>query len=246
MANAQLRAMMDALGDHIGDWQGVPVPLPDLRMRLYAGHPMAAKMRQAEGIIADPAPAGFVCAADDMDDVLINQWFSYSKHATVYLLRNTATGRYRAVLEPVSVDHGMRRLTYWLTTIGASDAWRVEAEAKAMEKLTGLLSERQVRHYFLTGSFLETSPRSQVTYMFRRLRPTVALTPRQPERVTSDAVRCLAVLCLHPVGYYAGTWGGCMVPTDDVIAHLMLMRGDEKGFWRQANQHPAWHPEAGL
>jgi hypothetical protein len=37
-----------------------------------------------------------------------------------------------------------------------------------------------------------------------------------------------------------------MVPTDDVIAHLLFMRGDEAGYWGQANHHSASAPEAGL
>lgn len=37
-----------------------------------------------------------------------------------------------------------------------------------------------------------------------------------------------------------------MVPTDDVIAHLLLMRGDERLFWRRANQHHPLDPESGL
>ena len=43
-----------------------------------------------------------------------------------------------------------------------------------------------------------------------------------------------------------GSWAGAMVPTDDVIAHLSLMRGDEHMFWKRCNQHPSWRPEAGL
>lgn len=39
---------------------------------------------------------------------------------------------------------------------------------------------------------------------------------------------------------------GAMCPTDDVIAHLMLMRGDEVDFWHRSNQHPAHRHEAGL
>lgn len=34
-----------------------------------------------------------------------------------------------------------------------------------------------------------------------------------------------------------------MVPTDDIIAHLIMMRGDERSYWSKANQHA---PEAGL
>ena len=42
------------------------------------------------------------------------------------------------------------------------------------------------------------------------------------------------------------SWAGAMCPTDDVLAHLMLMRGDEAMFWRRANQHAAIDPLAGL
>jgi hypothetical protein len=31
-----------------------------------------------------------------------------------------------------------------------------------------------------------------------------------------------------------------------VIAHLLLMRADEKMLWRRANQHPIDRPECGL
>ena len=61
-----------------------------------------------------------------------------------------------------------------------------------------------------------------------------------------DDTNILCAMCLHPIGYYAGSWAGAMCPTDDVLAHLMLMRGDEKMFWRRANQHAAYLPEAGL
>lgn len=245
MGNDQVRAIMDAYGDRIGEWQGVPVPVPDLRIQLCKGHPLAAKVAEAERILDPPQPAARSCADDEGRVVLVNRWFSYSRHATVFLLRDLATGKTSVVTEPVSVDRSMTKLTFALRTIGASDAWTLDAEANAMDKLAGLLTLQQIRHYLMTGSFLETSKRSQVTYLFRRLRPTVAMSPRN--RVPgNDSMRCLAVLCLHPVGYYRDTWAGCMTPTDDVIAHLLLMRGDEAGFWRQANQHDAWSPEAGL
>ena len=140
----------------------------------------------------------------------------------------------------------MDRLTFWLHTLGASDAWDVEAEAKARVKLRGMLSERQWRHYDLTGTFLETSKRSGVMYMFRRSRPTIALTLRGRDGKTAEWVRCLAVLCMHPIGYYQRTWAGCLVPSDDVIAHLLLCRHDEAGYWGQCNQHGSTSPEAGL
>lgn len=120
-------------------------------------------------------------------------------------------------------------------------AWRVEAEAQAQATLKQLISEWQWRCYFTTGQFLESSPRSGVAYIFRRLRPTIALRPSTKH----DDMRVIAALCLHPIGYYDGTFAGSMSPTDDVMAHLLLMRGDEHGFWRRANQHPAWEGMAG-
>lgn len=139
----------------------------------------------------------------------------------------------------------MDRLGFWLRTMSAADAWSLDAEATARDKLQGLLNERQWRSYDLTGAFFETSPRSKVSYLFRRLRPTVALSPRW-DQPGVDSMRCLAVLCLHPVGYYQRSWAGCMTPTDDVIAHLLFMRGDEAGFWGKAVQHDPSEPEAGL
>ena len=62
--------------------------------------------------------------------------------------------------------------------LDASAAWTLDAEANALTKLIGLLTAHQARQYILTGAFLETSKRSRVTYLFRKLRPTVALTPR--------------------------------------------------------------------
>ena len=56
----------------------------------------------------------------------------------------------------------------------------------------------------------------------------------------------LCAPCLHPIAYYDGSWAGAMCPTDDVIAHLALMRGDEHMFWRRANQHAPWRREAGV
>lgn len=245
MGNEMVRALTDAYSDHIGEWQGVPVPVPELEIRLCKGHPFAGKIAELERILDPPEPAARACDHDEGRIVLVNHWFSYARHMWVYLYRDLETGRSKVATMPVSAGESMRRLTFALRTIGAAHAWTLEAEANAVRKLAGLLNEQQARSYMLTGSFLETSKRSGVTYLFRKLRPTVAMSPRHADP-EDDNMRCLAVLCLHPVGYYADTWAGCMTPTDDVVAHLMLMRGDEAGFWRQANQHPSWSPEAGL
>ena len=127
-----------------------------------------------------------------------------------------------------------------ISALGASVAWGIEQEGNAVKLLGTLLRHHAFKQYLLTGMFLETSPRSGITYLFRKLKPTIALTLKEQK------TRILAALCLHPIAYYEGTWAGAMCPTDDVVAHLMLMRGDEKLFWRRANQHAAYRPEAGL
>lgn len=130
-----------------------------------------------------------------------------------------------------------------LSTMGASVAWGLEQEQRALALLGTMIRHHAMKHYVLTGMFLERSPRSGVTYIFRRLKPTVAIAPTRDEL---EPCRILASLCMHPIAYYAGSWAGAMCPTDDVIAHLTLMRGDEHRFWKVCSQHPPYRPEAGL
>lgn len=230
------RAKYDELSDWAGEWQGLPIPLSeDTPLVLNRDHPLFA--------IYEPSLSRS-CRTQDVreDETIINHWYSRRRQCDVYIYEQD--GRRKVLAVPVSPDRSMDRLTMWLTTLGASDAWSVDAEVKAMETLSAMLTDRQWRHYLLTGTFLETSERSGVTYMFRRLRPTIALSPRG--RNGQEMMLCIAVLCLHPIGYYDRTWAGCMVPSDDVIAHLTMCRGDEAHFWGKANKHPAHVPQAGL
>lgn len=252
----EYRAKCDALSEELGEWQGIPVPIPDFKLVLHDRHPRRDAVENFNAAIdeANANPDGplfdpdevFVCTGSDVDEnawEVINHWIDWQRNREVHLLRRQ--GKYRALVVPRSPDGAMDRLTFWLSTMGASDAWDLDAEHTARAKLRAMVNEHQWRHYDLTGSFIETSPRSRLTYMFRRSRPTIAMTPRwkHPE---INWMRCLAVLCLHPVGFYDKTWAGCMVPTDDVLAHLLMMRGDEAYFWRKANQHESTSPNAGL
>lgn len=131
----------------------------------------------------------------------------------------------------------MERIREWFACAiktGADAARAIDAEGASM------LKPYTFRCWVMAGAFMETSQRSGITYIFRRLRPTVAL------KASATGVRVLCGLCLHPIGYYRGTWAGSMTPTDEAIAHLCLMRGDEADFWRQANQHPAYSPQAAI
>lgn len=132
-------------------------------------------------------------------------------------------------------------LLFDLHTMGCSYAWGLEQEHRALLLLGEHVTHTQLKQYLLTGMFMETSKRSGIRYIFRKLRPTIALSSRDDENM-----RILCTLCLHPLGYYEGSWAGAMCPTDDVIAHLMLMRADEHMFWKSSNQHSPHRPEAGL
>lgn len=232
-----VREFTDFLSEWTEDWQGVPVVLgEDMPITVAPGHPMR-EFFQPKAVRS--------CSVDDVrdDERIVNSWFCRARNVTVYVVDQG--GKRSALTLPHAPDRSMERLTFWIRTIGACDAWHLKAELAARDTLRAMLTDRQWRHYELSGSFFETSKRSGLTYVFRRLRPTIALTPRG-RRPDNDQMRCLAVLCLHPIGYYQETWAGCMVPSDDVMAHLVWMRGDEAGFWRHANQHDPASPEAGL
>lgn len=234
-----VRDFIEDLGDFQQDWQGIPVPLgEDLPLVIQPRHPMAEFFTEEFGY-------GRACTTDDVreDERVVNRWWDRGRNRMVYVLERG--GRYSAYVVPFAPDRSMDRLGLWLSTIGGADAWNLEAEHTARARLRGMLTDRQWHHYDLTGAFFETSERSRITYVFRRLRPTIALSPRGRDG-REDYMRCLAVLCLHPIGYYGNSWAGCMVPSDDVIAHLTMMRGDEAMFWGKAVKHEPHEPEAGL
>lgn len=228
-SHAHLRNALRRVAEAKDEWAGIPMPLDGERLVIEPSYPYA------EGLSSiGRRDAGEQDADDGM--TLINSWFCSKRKCDIYLMRLT-DGR---------IDWGqmpaIHSLDKQLRTLGCAEAWGIEQESKAVQLLASLLPHRHFKQYMLTGSFLESSKRSGVTYMFRRLRPTVAIAPGRDGR----NMRILAALCLHPIGYYEDSWAGSMTPTDDVVAHLTLMRGDEAMFWRRANQHPAWRPEAGL
>ncbi len=213
-----------------GDWAGIPMPLDGQRLIIEPSFPGAAGLAdigKQEG--------------DDDDDGWRerNRWYSRRQRCEIILMEKD--GRIEWGRVP-----GFNHLNHDLNTLGCADAWGIEQEGRALQLLGEMVSHRQFRQYMLTGMFIETSRRSGIKYIFRRLKPTVALAahPGLPEE--RRGMRILCTMCQHPIAYYAGSWAGAMVPTDDVIAHLAMMRGDEALFWRRSNQHPPYRPEAGL
>lgn len=219
----QARAYLNHMGEHVGEWAGIPMPMQDTEMVIHPRYPFAKIF-----IKEHPKDEGL----DQCKEV--NHW--YDRRGWEVVLWREGDGRLLWARLPTN------KISKEIKTLGAATAWDVEAESKALEKLYQLIKPSSFDQYIMTGSFLETSKRSGLTYMFRRLRPTVVIK----KDAVADSVRPLCALCLHPIGYYVDSWAGAMVPTDDVIAHLMLMRGDEHLYWRQANQIPIWRPEAGL
>lgn len=203
------------------------MPLDGQRLIIEPSFPNAALLSDIGQPKADP---------DDDDDGwrMRNRWYSHNKRCDIIIMEKA--GKVTFGLVP-----GIHHLNQDLQTLGCMEAWGLEQEHRALNLLGTMLRHHNFKQYILTGMFLETSERSGVTYMFRRLKPTVAIKPGPDGRM-----RILTSLCMHPIAYYAGSWGGAMCPTDDVIAHLALMRGDERLFWARSNQHPPYRPEAGL
>jgi hypothetical protein len=225
-------AAVQAHAARSGEWAGAPLPVWGVRLRMEPRHPY----RGLDGACLGAPLDGDGDGDDEGGTIVRNEFPCWQRMVRVLVCQDGPSAPVYHLTLPLLED----RLRPALLTIGASMAWDVAAEARAVETLSGLVSPAAMRSYLLTGSFLETSRRSGVKYLFRKLRPTVALSGN------GGGVRVLAALCLHPIGYYEGTYAGAMVPTDDVIAHLMLMRGDEHGFWKKANQHPAWSAAAGI
>jgi len=125
-------------------------------------------------------------------------------------------------------------LDAWAIRFGAVS---VEAELAAQAYLLKRLSEKQRRSYILGGSFVEESKRSHVAYLLRKGLPTLAFGKDN---------KFLCALCLHSFGAFMMSYVGLMPPSDEVLAHLLLNRGDQEKFLKKSGQHPAWNPMSGV
>lgn len=172
-----------------------------------------------------------------------NKWYSARLDHEIEIIEDMTSGKIAFKKAPASF--WADRWIFFIDSVKASGAWSLRAELKAMEKLKSFIDEEQYRQYVLTGSFMERSKRTGLCYLFRKGKPTVCVrySQRDDEFVQT---RFLGALCLHPIGYYQGTWAGVLVPTDDIIAHLLMMRSDEYLYWKKANVHPMHEIQAGI
>lgn len=232
ISHASMAAGFARIAKDRGEYAGMPMPLRGERLTVEPSYAFADQCAKINEIFDPPQ----VRTAEDkeLDGAKIrNTFWSWSKRSNITIWELNGKVNW-------GLDAGVHHLEQDLRTLGCADAWSLETESKAMATLRDLVPHRLFRQYLLTGSFIETSRRSGVKYLFRRLKPTVAIS------AANNQLKVLCALCLHPIAYYSGSWAGAMCPTDDLLAHLMLMRGDEPMLWRRANQHSAWRPEAGL
>lgn len=222
---APLRNGLRLIAKERGDWAGIPMPLDGMRLVIEPKYPNAEKFAAIGAPPEDPEEATVT---------IRNRFWSHARRGEIVIYKKDG-GKVEWGLIP-----GVHHFKYDLATLGAADVWGIEQEHNAVQLLGTLLRHRNFKQYLLTGMFLETSKRSGLTYMFRRLKPTVVMAAHSGE------MKILCTLCLHPIAHYEGSWAGAMTPTDDVVAHLMLMRGDEPLYWKRANQHPPHRPESGL
>lgn len=238
---ADARNTLRRIAEKAGIWAGIPMFLQDQKIHIEPTWPTRDEfLAIVQKATPEEEARDAAYEALTKDVTIRNEFWSHARRGMVTVYEIAGKIRWEITSRP---HYGSMELG----TIGASYAWGIEQEANAVNTLAGLLSHHRFKQYMLTGMFLEKSKRSGVMYMFRRLKPTIALTFNPGFRGgKSDQARILAALCLHPIGYYENSFAGAMCPTDDVIAHLMLCRGDEHMFWKRANQHPPYKPEAGL
>jgi hypothetical protein len=225
-----------------GEWAGYPLPQDDLKLVVEPGHPMHERMngmRFGDGGVYEDVHAEVAEQFGSCDSIHVLNWWRRRDGRFVYVWHN-GDGKSRAAVFERCEER--RRVCMYLNTLSSALVFELGAEQRAQESLAELVGPHRMALYATTSVVMETSSRSRLTYLFRRGRPTLVIK-LAPDGTLDRPICCL---CLHPIGYYQDSWSGVMVPTDEVIAHLLLMRGDEAYYWRKANQHPVDSIEAGL
>lgn len=228
--HARIRNVLRQVAEDQGTWCGIPMPLAGEQLVIEPSYPHADGLMAMGAIPSVPEEDRLVKQGSKFR----NSFFSSKLRCEIIIFEKPDGG----------IDWGpvpsANHLAMDLRTMGCSDAWGIEQECNALQLLATLLPHRKFKQYLLTGMFLEKSHRSGVTYVFRKLRPTVAIRTRGEE----TSIMC--TLCMHTIGYYHDSFAGALCPTDDVIAALMLSRADEHFFWKKSTQHAAFRPQAGL
>ena len=240
----EVKEVMQEVGRRRGEWGGVPIPVSGVELVVEPSYPFqglqgATLPREGEEDLAEARRVAELLA-DEMykDWTVLNLWFCFRRDHYVYVLRRTDG---KSVCKQVADRYPARYQHFFNSLTVAFEAHSAEAEIKALETLRTHIKPHLWDLYLLCGTFLETSQRSGITYFFRKGKPTLAMK-KDPD----GQMRPFVALCLHPIGFYLKSYAGVMCPTDDVIAHLLMIRADERKFWAKANQHPLWAVQSGI
>ncbi|OGG58434.1 hypothetical protein A2765_05810 [Candidatus Kaiserbacteria bacterium RIFCSPHIGHO2_01_FULL_56_24] len=171
---------------------------------------------------------------------LINRWKTRDKNGDRgYVSIYEKDGKRTHCVTYRDTDMRSRFLRLISTYAARQKSNPASAEKKAQEKLCTLISPNKWDDYVLSDMFIEIG-KSGVMYLLRKGYPTVAF------RSEGGKVNMLAALCMHPLGYYQDTFAGAMVPTDELITHLLFIRADEHDLWKRANHHNPEDPMSGI
>ncbi len=239
----RFRMNLGQLAFNRGYYAGVPLPVDGAgALTLEPKHPLRAML---EGAGRSPATCEFTCSTSDVNEEqhIRSRFWVKRERREVIIYTDGPGQRIKWIWDSPYELEEHERCSLMMRTLLASGAYPIEAEFAAQERLAELTTTWQFRSYLMTGMFSERSKRSQARYIFRRQRPTLVMLPWNPGEEPANPV---CALCMHPVGYYERSFAGAMVPTDDIIAHLLLMRADEHEYWRRSNQHSIWRKEAGV
>lgn len=167
------------------------------------------------------------------------------RRRTVKIEKNKVTGKFRSSITPYKVYR--ERLQFYLATGFFRETCGVlEAELKACERLMEALTPHQKHQYVFQDCVVEHG-RSGVLYLIRKNRPTLAIRDTgKVEGDTRNGGEVLCAMCYHPLAYYTNTWAGALPPSDEVLAHLLMIRADEHLFWKRCNQHPIHDIRSGV
>lgn len=221
-----------------GVHSGVPIALI-----LNAHNPIFGEVcRLSDSYIRSLRESGMFTKIEEVKidgEITTNEWVRHKswtvsrswkgKFGTVIVWKNKITGLFQKDFHPKEMSQD--RLDILSTTLSYLITFGIEeAEIKARSKLESMLSPIQKISLVLSDSFCEVG-KSGIIYLLRKNRPTLAI------RSYKYSEKALCSLCLHPIGWYADSFAGMMAPSDDMIAHLAMIRASEHLFWRKSNQH---------
>lgn len=87
-----IRVRFDAVSELVGDWQGLPVPLPGQALVLTKQHPLRPLYRDYDRATSEGPEIEIVIGGpnyddDDTDEVVVNSWYCRQRSAWVYVYR---------------------------------------------------------------------------------------------------------------------------------------------------------------